>query len=464
MRATCNSLNAILILLLAVPFVSLFLQHRILFTEESSLFSNTEALTSLATCLQTSRREHPHAGARDANGCYGYKADPTVVRRFVRKQNQTYWERLSNHNAEILGIPPQQSKELLLPDIICGMPPGKGHEGDGGYKLLTEKIQVHPPPSRNNNDTIRLLCIVYTYPGNRDLYRSLALTWGHQCDGFLGFSTETVPQLGLVDLPHLGQETYSNIWQKVRSIWAYVHDNYLDDYDFVHICGDDVYMMVNNMRRFLAEIQHRQSKRPHNTPLYLGQWVPVPSSRLLFVHGGPGYTLNRLAIHRFVRDALPHCATGAQVSDEDRNMARCMREIGILPGDTRELRTGEQQYHDLSPSALYIFRPQGHDFYAMAARVWERLEMPKYSDIVFNSSIWQRYENTHNQNNSKKSIDTGIETVGKKYHLQVAAKYSITFHHISSPAYMARIHAISHKLCPIDTPLGHSILSSSVEG
>jgi hypothetical protein len=446
--ATSNSLNVILILLLVVPLVSLFLQHRILLHEESS--SNTAAL-SHATCLQTSRSEHPHAGARDAKGCYGYTADPTVVRRVVRKQNQTYWERLSNHNSDLLAIPPQQSIELLIPEIICGMPPGKGYEADGGYKLLTEKIQIHPPPVKN--DTIRLLCIVYTYPGNRDLYRSLALTWGYQCDGFLGFSTETIPQLGLVDLPHLGKETYSNIWQKVRSIWAYVHDNYLDDYDFVHICGDDVYMMVNNMRRYLTEIQHRQSINPH-TPLYLGQWVPVPSARLLFVHGGPGYTLNRVAIQRFVRDALPNCAAEAQVSDEDRNMARCMREIGILPGDSRELNTGEQQYHDLPPSALYIFRPQGEDFYAMAARMWERLEMPVYSNVVFNSSIWQRYEN-HKKNNSEKSIDTGMELVGKKYHLQVVAKYSITFHHISCPAYMARIHAISHKLCPIDTPLGH---------
>ena len=34
------------------------------------------------------------------------------------------------------------------------------------------------------------------------------------------------------EFPHFGEEAYDNMWQKTRCILAYVHDNYLDEYDY----------------------------------------------------------------------------------------------------------------------------------------------------------------------------------------------------------------------------------------
>jgi len=56
-------------------------------------------------------------------------------------------------------------------------------------------------------------------------------------------SNATNPSLGTVNIPHEGPEEYRNIWQKVRSMWSYVYDNYYEKYDWFHIGGDDLYLV-----------------------------------------------------------------------------------------------------------------------------------------------------------------------------------------------------------------------------
>lgn len=53
-----------------------------------------------------------------------------------------------------------------------------------------------------------------------------------KCDGFMVASNRTDRILGTVDIPHEGPEEYNNIWQKVRSMWSYVYDNYYEKYDW----------------------------------------------------------------------------------------------------------------------------------------------------------------------------------------------------------------------------------------
>ena len=47
----------------------------------------------------------------------------------------------------------------------------------------------------------------------------------------------------MLDILHVGgEESYqNNMWQKARSIWAYISDHYLDDYDWFHLGGDDLF-------------------------------------------------------------------------------------------------------------------------------------------------------------------------------------------------------------------------------
>ena len=109
-----------------------------------------------------------------------------------------------------------------------------------------ENVTADPP---------KVLCMLYTYDKNHDRVKAVANTWGWKCDGLLAFLTLTNETIGSVDLPHFVEEAYDNMWQKTRCILAYVHDkNYLDDYDYFWLGGDDFYVIVENLVNYLAYI------------------------------------------------------------------------------------------------------------------------------------------------------------------------------------------------------------------
>jgi hypothetical protein len=377
-------------------------------------------------------------GARYPNGSLGYIADPTTLRRereqFLfhsdsqgdsRRYNNEYWTALEGFESRYRQGTYTMNASLA-PEFVCADDPGHGYETPEGYKLLTEKIQV--ADKNETSQPVRLLCIIYTHDKMRDLARTSALSWGYKCDGFLAFSTETIPTLGMVDLVHPGEESYGNMWQKTRSIWAYIYKHYRHQYDYFHLGGDDMYVIVENMRRWLASFD---SQTGRGDPVYLGQWIR--QKHRYYVSGGPGYTLNRVSLERFVEQALPVCNVYTKASYEDRLFSMCMKQIGIYGGDTRDFATGEQQYHDCDPHCVYTSRAKSGrraNFHSRAVAYWETLPHP---DQV-------RHLN---------------ETVGPKNDLDAAAVYSVSLHNLHHPQYMARIHAILFpRTCPSDSPLG----------
>ena len=50
------------------------------------------------------------------------------------------------------------------------------------------------------------------------------------------------------------------MWQKVRSIWRYVHEHFAEDFDFFTMHGDDVYYAVENLRQFLLSPRWASSR------------------------------------------------------------------------------------------------------------------------------------------------------------------------------------------------------------
>ena len=374
--------------------------------------------------------------------------------------------------------------------LVCHVGPGQGLEEAGGFKLLTEKVRLqhrpHPydnPTTTTNNknnsksSNVTILCAMYTHAPMQDLARAAALTWGYQCDGFLAFSSSSnsskqSPQeaahaaLGVVThVSHNGPESYGNMWQKVRSLWAYLADRMLHDndeynkykkYDFVHLCGDDTYVLVSNLKQLLHEMAMRLGP---NEPVHLGQWIPrqrqSPNQNLPpYIAGGPGYTINRAALRLFANQALHTCHVDTVASFEDRLFSKCLQGLGVWPGDTRDPLTGEQRYHDATPHHLYTTMTSpttttatsakwsSRSFHARAAAYWESLPFPAGQS----SHTWQPQ--------SSRNETTTTRVVGPKHHLESAAMYSIAFHNIYSPLYMARIHAILNpSLCALGSPL-----------
>ena len=252
-------------------------------------------------------------------------------------------------------------------------------EGNGGRQVL-DKVRKGLLESRDflaatdtattsNSDVVavpRILCMVYTVdlPNSRRNIDAILQTWAPHCDGFLAFSNVTIPERNTVNVLHQGPESYNNMWQKVRSMWFYVHDHYLEDFDYFHIGGDDVYLVVDNLRTYLMgdqiqdllvngtmdvlatyqadqlnihdKVMRWKTERPR--PLFLG--FPLAFRKCLFPHGGPGYTLNRAALKILVQEGLPTVLANLTDSREDVFIAEALRYSGVTVSDTRDALGG----------------------------------------------------------------------------------------------------------------------------
>ena len=261
-------------------------------------------------------------------------------------------------------------------NIGCHEPMGKGSEGEEGFKVL-DKVRKGVVKSKKEIDKnkTRILCIVYTHSERKVFMEAVINTWGLQCDGFFFASNITDSKMGSIHIPHLGSESYDNMWQKIRSTWDYTFHHFLDSFDYFHICGDDVYVVVDNLRAYLSgpdvaallngtkkfawheTMEDKEGwnfEKFPNRPLLLAQASHTRSgSYNTFPGGGTGYTVNRAALKMLGEDVLPSCRVGLQNSQEDMNIGYCLIKMleklygssaRIVTADTRD-NTGAFRYH-----------------------------------------------------------------------------------------------------------------------
>lgn len=252
---------------------------------------------------QLPERPHPYMGARHPNGSNYMKVDPSPFRL---------------ESVDITKHP-----NGAVNDLVCPLN-GIGFEGREIYNIL-KKVRggVQRQLSlKNATRRSRILCMVYTVdlPKSTANLRSIAQTWGQKCDGFFAASNVTSHSIGAVDLPHVGEEAYSNMWQKVRSMWGYVIQAYKEDYDWFFIGGDDTYVAVDNLRAYIdgpdvmrLEDGYLDEFSSHKNFLRAKSWKDVRPRPLLLgamnyrhddksqsfhlsPNGGSGYVLNRAAV------------------------------------------------------------------------------------------------------------------------------------------------------------------------
>ena len=231
-----------------------------------------------------------------------------------------------------------------------------------GYHSAEEHLNLNftkQSSGRRKGRRSRILCMVYTFHTSHDNHSNLssqAHTWGKRCDGFFGASNYTDHSVGAINLLHAGEEEYDNMWQKIRSMWAYAHDHYKDEYDFFYICGDDVYVAVENLRayldgpeierlengyvdailrRFTRVSQKWEEKRPR--PLFLGS--PLLHKKCPCPDGGSGYVMNRAALEVFAA-GLPDYFENVTDPREDLFTGGYFCEKGLFLADTRHAVDG----------------------------------------------------------------------------------------------------------------------------
>lgn len=207
------------------------------------------------------------------------------------------------------------------------------------------------------NHLPRILCIIYTTSSHHDRYISAQHgTWLRKCTSHLIISNQSDASINAVQLPFQGEESYANIWQKIRSVWKYVHAHYRQSYDWFLLGGDDLYVIMENMYSLLLS-NGIQSKVINGEPVYLGRSLrfnttnnsntapPTPNAsaeyfseteyaakeaeEARYANGGSGYVLDRIALNVLVRRLLllpgdpGECKASYRTSIEDALVGQC---------------------------------------------------------------------------------------------------------------------------------------------
>eukprot|EP00979_Chaetoceros_neogracilis_P014121 scaffold4445_cov262-Chaetoceros_neogracile.AAC.15 len=344
---------------------------------------------------------HPHIGARHTNGSLQMIINPSIDRLF---------DPYKHRNDGAPRVFPINS-EILCPTSRTNIDMGSTHgiEQEGGYKALQKikggiqkfrstKVASFANTTGNsdggNNSTrkSKIMCMIYTVHlpnDNHTNLRAQAATWGQQCDGFFAASNYTDHSIGAIDLPHAGPEEYGNMWQKIRTMWAYAYDHFKDDYDFFHIGGDDIYVAVDNLRAYVDgpemrrwedgeldtisrwHFDHMAEGYVHATPRPLILGTPMSWKNCLFPSGGPGYTLNRAALDLFGTVGLATFLPDNYDSREDVFMGSFFNGTKVYLTDTRDQQDNSARYGG-SAEKMYLSdsKKPGPDSPKMLAKVY----------------------------------------------------------------------------------------------
>jgi hypothetical protein len=428
---------------------SLFAYHKIVHQEEL-LLQPAGTDTKRTSASAPPSNDHPHAGARDSSGAWGYVPDVTAVRKWMLARFKKEFDKESSwDNNDMRHYQPFQTDEI---NKTCAGAPPNGTLRYAGFDALRTKVKVGAPHPNSSNGTTdpnrttttileeepavfhssgKILCAIYTYEGNHDRVTAIAETWGWRCDGFFAASTSTVDEpgavgFGAVDLPHYGEESYQNMWQKTRSIVAFMYDHYFDDYEYFYLAGDDTHVIVENLRNYLHSLEEddydgRGGPSRGTTALYLGMQFWWSRLSLPFNTGGAGYVLNKVALKTLVEKSLPSCRHDIFMSIEDVNMAFCLREAGVHANDTADAQ-GSQRFFHYSPEFV-----AGNPDPVEGSQNVTAIDMKFYG-------IWA----------TKHGWKAGKDLISSQ---------SISFHRLPDDR-MRRHHAILYDTCPKGTELG----------
>ncbi|EDV39552.1 uncharacterized protein Dana_GF24418 [Drosophila ananassae] len=229
------------------------------------------------------------------------------------------------------------------------------------------------------NET-RVLCMVLTMPQNHESKASrVKRTWGKRCNKLIFISSQADLELGAIDMGV--PEGRSNLYPKIRKAMAYVYKNYGEDYDWFLKADDDTFVIMENLRYFLYPYDPEAA-------LYFGHKFRT-SFPQGYMSGGAGYVLSRDALRRlnlFALNNTEFCPLNQ--GSEDRQIGYCLRNVGVVAGDSRD-EEGRERFMPMGLRNLLPSFP--------ADGWWPKTTFyaPQSEDVCSNTAISSHYVKSH---------------------------------------------------------------------
>lgn len=159
-------------------------------------------------------------------------------------------------------------------------------------------------------------------------------TWGRNVPGKLEFfssgTSQTKMELPVVSLP--GVDDSYPPQRKSMMMLKYMHDNYIDQFEWFMRSDDDVYIRTEKLASFLQSLNSSQD-------IYLGQAGTGSKDEkgLLglgsgdnFCMGGPGVIISRSVLKKVVPH-IEYCLKHLLTSHEDVEVGRCIKRFVGIP-------------------------------------------------------------------------------------------------------------------------------------
>ncbi|XP_029836768.3 glycoprotein-N-acetylgalactosamine 3-beta-galactosyltransferase 1 [Ixodes scapularis] len=209
--------------------------------------------------------------------------------------------------------------------------------------------------ARELHNRVRVLCWVMTNPANHaKKARHVKATWGRRCNILLFMSSAPDPSLPTVALSV--EESRNALWAKTKASFREVYNHYLNSSDWFLKADDDTYVILENLRYFLLD-------KNSSEPVYYGCRFK-PFVKQGYMSGGAGYVLSREALRRLIEVGLrdPKKCRADGRGAEDVEMGKCLENLGVDAGDTRDAM-GRGRFFPLVPESHLIPGQMPKDFW-----------------------------------------------------------------------------------------------------
>ncbi|XP_005091047.1 glycoprotein-N-acetylgalactosamine 3-beta-galactosyltransferase 1-B-like [Aplysia californica] len=209
--------------------------------------------------------------------------------------------------------------------------------------MQVTRVQVENVTSKSP----QILCWLLIQQKNLETKgKAVRSTWAKRCDKTLYFSSsdnKSFPTIGL-DIP----EGRSRLTAKVLLASAFCYKLYGEQFDWFFKADDDTYVIVENLRRFLAS-------RDPDEPVYFGYRFK-PYTPQGYMSGGAGYVLSREALRRLVVEGVVKRRCTKFYGMEDLDLGQCLYELGVKAEDSIDEK-GLERFHPLNPFTYFADFP-----------------------------------------------------------------------------------------------------------